>query len=246
MYRFCVVLAALGFAATAASAATVDVDNLLVGPSGTGVTGLGALSAVTPPQPPRTNFALQTWTVGLTGTLAQIDLFGGVGSSYSTDGVTYTGGGPSDFEFDVTLTILGGGTVFQPGTQALGAVTRRASDIVNFGVTSFDLSALNIYATAGTVLTWRMSVEACPTVYCVQNWANWNDFTATGGGSTNGYAGGAAFLESDGVTYFYGPKDLNFRTSMTVPEPASWALMIAGFGLTGAALRRRRPTPAAA
>ena len=25
-----------------------------------------------------------------------------------------------------------------------------------------------------------------------------------------------------------------------VPEPASWALMIAGFGLTGAALRRRR------
>ena len=25
-----------------------------------------------------------------------------------------------------------------------------------------------------------------------------------------------------------------------VPEPASWALMIAGFGLTGAAMRRRR------
>ena len=25
-----------------------------------------------------------------------------------------------------------------------------------------------------------------------------------------------------------------------VPEPASWALMIAGFGLTGAMLRRRR------
>ena len=25
-----------------------------------------------------------------------------------------------------------------------------------------------------------------------------------------------------------------------VPEPASWAMLIAGFGLTGAALRRRR------
>jgi len=28
-----------------------------------------------------------------------------------------------------------------------------------------------------------------------------------------------------------------------VPEPAAWALMIAGFGLTGAALRRRRQAP---
>ncbi|MGH6781646.1 MAG: PEPxxWA-CTERM sorting domain-containing protein, partial [Sphingomonadaceae bacterium] len=26
-----------------------------------------------------------------------------------------------------------------------------------------------------------------------------------------------------------------------VPEPASWAMMIAGFGLIGAALRRYRP-----
>jgi hypothetical protein len=30
----------------------------------------------------------------------------------------------------------------------------------------------------------------------------------------------------------------------TVPEPASWAMLIAGFGLTGAALRRRRASVA--
>ena len=42
--------------------------------------------------------------------------------------------------------------------------------------------------------------------------------------------------------------DLTFgapgNVSGPVPEPASWALLIAGFGLTGAALRRRRAIPA--
>ena len=33
-------------------------------------------------------------------------------------------------------------------------------------------------------------------------------------------------------------------TISTIPEPASWALLIAGFGLTGAAMRRRRRVPA--
>lgn len=32
-------------------------------------------------------------------------------------------------------------------------------------------------------------------------------------------------------------------TSDAVPEPAAWALMLAGFGLAGAALRRRQPAP---
>lgn len=34
-------------------------------------------------------------------------------------------------------------------------------------------------------------------------------------------------------------------TSLSVPEPATWALMIGGFGLSGAALRRRRAAMAA-
>lgn len=42
------------------------------------------------------------------------------------------------------------------------------------------------------------------------------------------------------LTYDYTPNIL------PVPEPASWAMMIAGFGLTGAAMRRRRMVPVAA
>jgi hypothetical protein len=38
---------------------------------------------------------------------------------------------------------------------------------------------------------------------------------------------------------------LNFTLTAGVPEPANWALLIAGFGLTGAAMRRRRTLVAA-
>ena len=37
----------------------------------------------------------------------------------------------------------------------------------------------------------------------------------------------------------------NWENTVTVPEPATWTLMIGGFGLAGAALRRRRTVVAA-
>ena len=40
--------------------------------------------------------------------------------------------------------------------------------------------------------------------------------------------------------------DLQFVWKNTVPEPATWAMMIAGFGLVGGALRRRTAQPATA
>ena len=243
MKQLSIAFAVFSLAGTAASAATIDVDNLLVGVSGDGITGLGAQSAHIVPGVLRTNQIFQTWTVGQTGTLALVEVFGAVGSAYSDDGTWYTGGPP--FPFDVTLTILGGGDAFTPGGQVLGAITKSADDVVNFGVTAFDFSSLGIRAAAGTTLAWRMSVETCPQVYCVQGWSNWNDFTAVGGGTTNGYAGGHAFLESDGVLYNYGHLDLNFRTWMTAaPEPAVWGLMIMGFAGIGGVLRHRGRSPA--
>ena len=53
------------------------------------------------------------------------------------------------------------------------------------------------------------------------------------------------FLSVDGGDNV-GPLIDNFSLSATggVPEPATWGLMIAGFGLAGGALRRRRPVAA--
>lgn len=57
------------------------------------------------------------------------------------------------------------------------------------------------------------------------------------------YAGGdLASINSQGGVGAAGLNDIGFRTfvSSTVPEPDSWAMLIVGFGLTGAGMRRRR------
>lgn len=57
------------------------------------------------------------------------------------------------------------------------------------------------------------------------------EFTFAGDDGTNPYGDGrrVAFYEVRDVFY-----------SLSAPEPAAWTMMIGGFGLTGAALRRRR------
>ena len=56
------------------------------------------------------------------------------------------------------------------------------------------------------------------------------------------FAGTAKSISFAGVANQIVFDDITFGSSRpgTVPEPASWALMIGGFGMVGAALRRRR------
>ena len=66
--------------------------------------------------------------------------------------------------------------------------------------------------------------------------ANVNALTA--GIASIGYA--ATTEARGGLTLFNSAQGLSFITATGVPEPMSWAMLIAGFGLTGAAMRRRR------
>ena len=65
-----------------------------------------------------------------------------------------------------------------------------------------------------------------------------NNVNAFSPASINFSGTGRSFVISGGQAQF-GFDDVTFNAG-AVPEPAAWALMIAGFGLVGGAMRRRR------
>ena len=235
---------ALSFAMAAQASAVVDVDNLLVPATVTTASGFGAASIANPVHPASAGVGGEIWTVGLTGQLTEIDIFGVATSTFSTDGVHTTH--PA---FDVTLSVFSGGSLTTPGSTLLGSVTKSSTDISGSQATAFDLSALDIFGTAGELMTFQMSVALCPQVTnCTESWGTEDAFPD--GSNTNAYAGGVGYTHTLAGLNIFSNQDANFRTWVVAapgaaPEPAAWALMLVGFGGLGAALRRgRRPLSA--
>lgn len=181
--------------------------------------------------------AFQNWTVTKSGRLERLDIFGDANSLTSLDNVNFT----HDADFLLTLTILSGGSEWSPGNVELGSVSKSVSELGGWqsATSSFDLSGLGISASQGDLLTFRMSVEACPQItYCNFSWSSWH--TLEGVGTTNGYEGGRAFTVTQSGLFRWN-YDLNFRTwTSAVPEPGTWALMIIGFGAVGSMIRTSR------
>jgi hypothetical protein len=123
---------------------------------------------------------------------------------------------------------------------------------------AYDLSSVELFSLLGANF---VSVQASNQL----SWDGFNDYLSGGetlfsgalladSGETPGQLTAQAFASTSGVAYRYlqvtfgngsQPGALNeirlFDTTPTgVPEPASWALMLCGFGLAGVVLRRQR------
>lgn len=221
----------------ASAASLIDVDNLLiVGPyqSASGPAAVSNVRFGVRQEDP----VYQTWAVGTAGRLDRIDIVGMAwGRRALSEGAYY-----DDLNFTLTLGVYRGGSAGVPGAVEVGAISKSASEL-GFGpsLASFDFSPYDISAFEGEVLTFKMFVEACPDMFeCGNSWGSLNDLNSAG--TTNGYLGGGAFVEFGSGYYPIGDgQDLNFRTWMSaVPEPATWAMMVIGFGGLGAMVRTSR------
>jgi hypothetical protein len=99
------------------------------------------------------------------------------------------------------------------------------------------------FSFAGGSLTGTYSGNVTPTASpALVN--NITDYLVTGG--TGKFAGATGSFVAIGTLELASGLNINTQTlsgtidAPAVPEPASWAMLIAGFGLTGAAMRQRR------
>jgi hypothetical protein len=203
--------------------------------------------------------AAATFALPAAATTLQTPLNGGNGNAgimfdiiVGTNALTLTelganiAAGPFDYQF-YTITGGIGAEGSNPAAWTLrdsftgvagpGNTSGQPGSITTFDITDFVLAANTTYglyltATTGGTRLHYTNLEIGSVVS-----SNADLTIMSGFGKTNDFGGGNVGRAFNGsLTY----------TGGAVPEPASWALMIGGFGLVGASMRRRRASFTAA
>jgi len=146
---------------------------------------------------------------------------------------SYLGGPPSGYQ---NGTISPGNIIFNGGGIAATISSAHDFNLSSAWLTSAwnDGQTLDVVGSLnGTqVFTQSFGLNAVTPLLALFNTARIDSVVFSAhGGTRHGYGGGPS-------NHFV-IDDLSFGFA-AVPEPASWALLIAGFGMTGATLRRRR------
>jgi hypothetical protein len=168
----------------------------------------------------------QTFTVGKSGTLDNIR-------------VNFIGTPSTDFDLNFHLARIVGGEALFSQSIALSAPSTESLSFYPFDTDpshwmKLDLSALNISVQAGDA--FALAVEPLDSPVATF-WSSTNNDSYVGG-----YSFAIGNLSDQVFTLTPPGADLEFATyvSSAVPEPGEWAMLIAGFGLIGMAMRRRR------
>lgn len=156
----------------------------------------------------------QSFTAGVTGTLAGIDV--------------YVRRNSTDLTGQNLVAEIFSATANAPSGSALGSVSVPESSVpISFAMLNIDLSSLNIPVTTGNQFAIVLHDD---------NKANQS--TAFGWGIGGAYSGGARSYDIGGG-FLVQSDDFLFKTYVTVPEASSAVLLIAG--ITGLAMLRKRP-----
>lgn len=148
------------------------------------------------------------------------------------DNVTCQVTGSGSFVCSTAAAVIGAGQEFTAGnpssTQFIG---------IDFGTNTLTLNALNAGSLGGTILNFTDTTNPFQSFALVSN-NGWNGYNVANSSLTNG----VLTIDLRNTDFSQGA-NLNFSLTSgngAVPEPATWAMMIVGFGAIGATVRRRQ------
>ncbi len=155
---------------------------------------------------------------------------------YSVDGVDY---GASGYQNGVVSPKNVAYNAYgDPGSisVAAGTFTFNGADFTAAWMNGLQLTLTGL-AGGSTLYSTVLTLDTSGPLHFTTNWSGIDTLTfSTAGGTRGPYDGGGEHFAMDNLT---------INAAGGVPEPATWAMMIAGFGLAGATLRRRRVALAA-
>ncbi len=180
----------------------------------------------------------QSVTAGVTGTLNAIELQGPFWNSGQF-------GFANAFRFSLfSGDLAAGGTFVEAIDVPVGAVLGQAA--LNSAATFYvDISPLAYAVNAGDVFSFSVALLERG-AFGLVTIGNVAGTQAAPVFQYNQYAGGRGYFSNNGAAYAVLPGDVGFRTYVdqavvaAVPEPASWAMMLVGFGAMGVVVRRAK------
>ncbi|HKP79418.1 MAG TPA: PEPxxWA-CTERM sorting domain-containing protein, partial [Phenylobacterium sp.] len=170
----------------------------------------------------------------------------------------YTLSGDLTLSFDDLGNVIQGGNLLEAGLNLNGFTTAYDNPFAlayAWGETDVEVAVNRILGVGqSTKLYYRTTAYAATNTTCLDDavtclvaYSGFGDPIGRGGGVSSLRAFGPSALTTNTITgIVFDPQLIDpFRVDATdvkgaVPEPATWAMMLTGFGLLGAALRRRR------